>query len=145
MQLVSIGVIAQQAGIATSTIRYYERIRLLPPPKRVSGKRQYDNSILKKIGVIRVAQQAGFTIAEIQTLVHGFSANTPPATRWQRLAEEKIVELEQAVVYIQTMKLLLQSALQEQCASIQDCPIEKYQAAVAVEARGAVVSLNQHE
>lgn len=145
MSLMSIGVVAQQAGVATSTIRYYERIRLLPLPKRVSGKRQYDNSILKKIWVIRVAQQAGFTIAEIQTMVHGFSANTPPATRWQTLAEEKIVELDEAIVHIQGMKLMLESALHEQCAAIQDCPVEKYQATGVFDSGSAFLSPNEHE
>lgn len=132
MQLVSIGVIARQAGVATSTIRYYERIRLLPPPKRGSGKRQYDSSILKKLGIIRVAQRAGFTIAEIQNLVHGFSDDAPPSKQWQSSAKEKIVELEGMIVQIQAMKLMLQNTLQEQCTSLEDCSLEKYQGADSI-------------
>jgi MerR family redox-sensitive transcriptional activator SoxR len=125
MQLVSIGVIAQKSGIATSTIRYYERIRLLPPPKRVSGKRRYDSSVLEKLRVIRLAQQAGFTIAEIQTLLHGFPANTPPSKRWQTLAVEKIVELEEMIVQIRAMKSMLEETLQCKCATLEECAVEK--------------------
>ncbi len=127
MQPVSIGVIAQKAGVATSTIRYYEHIGLLPPPKRVSGKRRYDNSILKKLRVIRLAQQAGFTIAEIQTLLYGFPANTPPSGRWRTLAGEKIVELEEMMVQIQAMKSLLEKTRQCQCATLEDCAVDKDQ------------------
>ena len=57
---VNIGVIAEQAQVATSTIRYYERIGLLPPPKRVSGRRQYDSSILKKLRVIQAGSTSRF-------------------------------------------------------------------------------------
>ncbi len=125
MQLVSIGVIAKQAGVAASAIRYYEQIGLLPPPKRVSGKRQYDISILKKLAVIRLAQQAGFTIAEIQTLLHGFPVNTLPSKRWQTLAGAKIAELEEMITQLQAMKALVEKTLECQCATLDDCGGEK--------------------
>ncbi len=121
MQRFSIGVIAQQAGVATSTIRYYERIKLLAPPRRVNGRRQYDGSVLRQLGIIRLAQQAGFTIAEIQTLLHGFPANTPPSVRWQTLAGEKIVQLEQELAEIQAKKSLVEQTLECQCATLEDC------------------------
>ena len=125
MPLVNIGVIAGQAHVATSTIRYYERIGLLPLPKRASGKRQYDKSILKKIRVIQLAQQAGLTLAEIQILLHGFPANTPPAVRWQILAGEKLVDLEQAMIQIQAMKSILEQTLHCQCTTLEDCGVEQ--------------------
>ena len=121
MQQVGIGEIARRAGIATSTIRYYERIGLLPPTQRVSGKRRYDERILQKLGVIRLAQNAGFTIAEIQSLVHEFPAETPPSTRWQTLAGDKISELDDLLQRIQTMKSTLEQTLQCQCVTLDDC------------------------
>jgi MerR family transcriptional regulator, redox-sensitive transcriptional activator SoxR len=121
MQQIGIGEIARRAGVATSTIRYYERIGLLPPSIRVSGKRRYDEHILQKLGVIRLAQRAGFTIAEIQTLVHEFPADTPPSTRWQTLAGDKIGELEELLLRVQSMKTILEHTLQCQCATLDDC------------------------
>lgn len=85
--MLTIGEIARAAGIATSAIRYYERIGLLPPAKRVNTKRRYDESILQKLAVIRLAQRAGLSIAEIQTLLHD---NNPPSERWQTLAVKKL-------------------------------------------------------
>ena len=75
--------------IAPSTIRYYERIGLLPASPRVSGKRRYDLDILGKLAVIRLAQEAGFSLAEIEALLHDFPAETPPAERWQALRRQK--------------------------------------------------------
>jgi MerR family transcriptional regulator, redox-sensitive transcriptional activator SoxR len=121
MQMYAIGEIARKAGVAVSTIQYYERIGLLPPSKRVNTKRRYDLSILQKLSVIRMAQHAGFTIAEIQTLLHDFPVDTPPSVRWQALAGRKIFELNEAMQRIQEMKSLLEQTLQCHCLTIEDC------------------------
>lgn len=121
MQMFGIGELARKAGMATSTIRYYERIGLLPPSKRVNTKRRYDTSILQKLSVIRMAQHAGFTIAEIQTLLHDFPVDTPPSERWQSLAGKKISELNELINRVQAMKLLLEQTLQCHCLTIEDC------------------------
>ena len=88
MQQKRIGMVADKAGIAASTIRDYERIGLLPSPERESGKRQYGSAVSGQLKLIRSAKQAGFTLGEIQTLLHGFPSRTPPAQRWQDLSKE---------------------------------------------------------
>lgn len=133
MAMFGVGEIACKAGVATSTIRYYERIGLLPPSKRVNGKRRYEGEILQKLGVIRLAQQAGFTIAEIQTLLHDFPVNTPPSKRWQALAGNKILELEQRMTQIQAMKSILEGTLQCHCATLEECVGEQNQSASTVQ------------
>lgn len=121
MQTFGIGELARRAGIAISAIRYYENIGLLPPSKRVNTKRCYDDSILQKISVIRMAQYAGFTIAEIQSLLHDFPVDTPPSERWQGLANKKIGELDELINRAQAMKSLLEQILACHCATIEDC------------------------
>ncbi|MEO8610141.1 MAG: MerR family transcriptional regulator [Chloroflexota bacterium] len=121
MQIFGIGELARKAGMPTSTIRYYERIGLLPPSKRVNTKRRYDASILQKLSVIRMAQHAGFTIAEIQTLLHDFPVDTPPSERWHGLASKKIVELDELISRAEAMKSLLEQTLQCHCLTIEAC------------------------
>ncbi len=125
MPWVNIGVIAEQAHVATSTIRYYERIGLLPPPKRVSGRRQYDSSILKKLRVIQLAQQAGLTLAEIQMLLHGFPVDMPPSERWRRLSAAKLIELDDKLTRLQAMRSMVEKTLNCQCPTLDDCAAEK--------------------
>ena len=67
----TIGEVARRAGVATSSIRYYERIGLLPEPDRLSGQRRYDAAVLGRLGFIGVAQSAGFKLREIKALVDG--------------------------------------------------------------------------
>ena len=121
METFGIGVIARRAGVAASTIRYYERIGLLPPSVRQSGKRRYNAAILQELALIRMAQQAGFSIAEIQALLHDFPAHTPPAQRWQALSRSKLQDIERQIERAQSIKALLQNTLLCQCAELTDC------------------------
>ena len=119
----SIGEVARQAGLRPSALRYYESIGLLPAPRRVNGRRRYDPSTVQQLTVLQFARQAGFTIAEIQTLFHGFAAETPPAARWQALAEQKLCELDALIEQAQHMRQILKSGLQCGCLRLEDCLI----------------------
>ena len=62
----TIGEVARRAGVASSTIRYYESIELLPEPIREHGQRRYDETVLGRLGFVGVAQSAGFSLDQIQ-------------------------------------------------------------------------------
>src|SRR6266487_3075453 len=94
MQELTIGEVARQAGIRTSTLRYYEEIGLLPIPPRVNGQRRYDDGVFQTLALIRVSQQAGFTVAEIQVLLNSILEGPTPSLQWQALAQQKLTEVE---------------------------------------------------
>jgi MerR family transcriptional regulator, redox-sensitive transcriptional activator SoxR len=123
MEELAIGEVARRAGIRPSALRYYESIGLLPAPRRVSGRRRYDDSTVQMLKVVQLAQQAGFTVAEIQTLLHGFAPDTPPAARWQPLAQQKIAELDALIERAHKMKQILETGLNCGCLRIEDCAI----------------------
>lgn len=120
---IAIGEVARRAGINASAIRYYEKAGLLAEPDRVNGRRRYGPEVLDLLAVVRVAQQAGFTIAETRTLLHGFSAETPPSERWRQLAAEKLPELEIQIERTSAMKRLLERGLRCDCLSLEDCAL----------------------
>ena len=117
----SIGEVAQQAGLRASAIRYYEQAGLLPPPRRSSGQRRYDASVLDRLALIQFAQRAGFTINEIHTLFEGFEDATPMSERWQLLARQKLAEVEASLERARTMQMLLGQALGCGCLRLEDC------------------------
>jgi MerR family redox-sensitive transcriptional activator SoxR len=121
MEELTIGEVARRAGVRTSALRYYESIGLLSAPQRVNGRRRYDPSTVQLLGVIQLAQQAGFTIAEIQTLFHGFAAETPPAERWRPLVEHKLGEIEALIARAQQMKRILETLLGCGCLRLEEC------------------------
>lgn len=119
----TIGELARLVGMRTSALRYYESVGLVPAPRRVSGQRRYDPSTVQLIAVIQIAQKAGFTIAEMQTLVNGFAPGTPPAERWKRLAQTKLIEVEAQIQRAHQMQRILQNALQCACLELSDCVV----------------------
>ena len=123
MESMSIGEVAQQAGVRPSALRYYEAIGLLPQPERANRRRRYDGEVLDRLAVIRVAQQAGFTINEIGMLLNGFSEDTPPSERWRVLAREKLPEIEALVKRALGMKQLLERGLRCECLRLEDCEV----------------------
>jgi MerR family redox-sensitive transcriptional activator SoxR len=121
MEELTIGVVAKQAGIRPSALRYYESIGLLPAPRRINGHRRYDPSIVSMLKVIQLAQQAGFTVAEIQMLFHGFAADATAGERWRPLAAHKLSEVDALIARAQQMKSILETLLQCGCLRFEDC------------------------
>lgn len=117
----AIGKVAQLTGLAPSAIRYYEKAGLLPRAARQSGQRRYEAELVGRLRIIRVAREAGFTIAETRTFVAGFSQTTPPAVRWRALAQRKLAELEALSERIALMRKLLESSFNCRCLRIEDC------------------------
>ena len=117
----TIGDVAARAGVPASTIRYYEEIELLPRAQRLNGRRRYDRAILPRLNIIRLAQEAGFTLDEIHTLVHDFPEDTAPSARWQVMARQKLDELDERLRTIEAMKGILQQTLNCECATLEEC------------------------
>src|SRR5215203_1241436 len=103
----TIGEVARRAGVATSSIRYYESIGLLPRPDRSGGQRRYDADVLGKLGFIGVAQSAGFKLREIKQLIDGADGLGEPM---RALSREKLGEVEALLERTKTMKGWLEVA-----------------------------------
>ena len=119
----SIGEVAEQTGLQPSAIRYYEQMGLIPKPQRHNTRRRYDPSVLQWISLINLARKAGFSIAEVQTLIHGFSEDTPPSVRWRSMATSKLAQVAQQMQVLEHMQTLLNHGLQCQCLRLEDCRI----------------------
>lgn len=107
----SISQVARRVGVRPSTLRYYESVGLLPEPRRVSGRRRYDEGILQRLEIIQTAQQAGFTLAETRTLFDEILADSTPAVRWHALIERKLEEMDQLLRNVERMKVLLEDIM----------------------------------
>jgi DNA-binding transcriptional MerR regulator len=116
-----IGDVAARAGVRTSLIRYYEEIGLLPPPERVSGQRRYDESVLRRLSVIDVAQRAGLSLEEVRQLVH--HGNDPMSDRLRELAEHRLPEIDALIERAQRVRVWLLAASTCGCERIDDCAL----------------------
>ncbi|MDX2142752.1 MAG: helix-turn-helix domain-containing protein [Rhodospirillaceae bacterium] len=73
-----IGELSRRTGCNIETIRYYERIDLIPKPIRIGRYRAYGDLEVKRLRFVRRARELGFTLAEVKTLLQ-LSASGPAA------------------------------------------------------------------
>jgi len=118
----TIGEVARRAGVATSSIRYYERLGLLPEPDRMGGQRRYDADVLGRLGFIGVAQSAGFKLREIKELIDGVDASGL-GEQMRALSSQKLGEVEALLERTRAMKGWLEVAQECGCASPAECAL----------------------
>jgi DNA-binding transcriptional MerR regulator len=119
----TIGEVALRAGVATSSIRYYERIGLLPEPDRLGGQRRYDAEVLGKLGFIGVAQSAGFKLREIKELIEGVDGANGLGEPMRSLSSQKLDEVEALLERTKAMKGWLEVAKECGCATPSECAL----------------------
>ena len=117
----TIGEVADRAQVSASTLRYWERVGLLPVPSRVGGKRRYEPDALRQVEMVRLAKQAGFSLAEIRVILTGFWEQEPPSDVWRQLAANKLPEVERMLSEAEVMKEILKAGLRCECLSLEVC------------------------
>jgi MerR family redox-sensitive transcriptional activator SoxR len=100
--LLTIGEVAERAGVATSTIRYYERLNLLVADARASGQRRYRLTTLRKLVFIGMLQDAGLALVDIAGILGASDVSEWKAIATRRLdvLDEEIAKLVQARAYL---------------------------------------------
>jgi len=116
-----IGEIARNAGIRPSAIRFYESVGVLPPAFRQNGQRHFAAEAELQLAVIEFARKAGFTIAEIKLLFHGFRNDTPALARWRQLARKKYHEMDFLITRLKVMQRLLKKSMRCHCIKLDEC------------------------
>ncbi len=103
-----------------SALRYYESMDLLSPARRVAGRRVYPAGALRRIALVKMAQRAGFTLAEIRRLLDTDTGRG--ATRqWRTLAERKIPELDRFIQETQALRNAVADCLACGCMNFDTC------------------------
>jgi MerR family redox-sensitive transcriptional activator SoxR len=102
-------------GVLATTIRFYESIGLLPPPRRLNGHRVYGTDVLDRLTRIRFGQNTGFSLKELRSLFLGFSS---PTTR-RNAAQGKLKQLKMQRERIQLIEKLLKKIALCRCGTIQ--------------------------
>lgn len=116
-----IGEVAREAGTSVSAIRFYERRGLLPAAERASGKRRFEADTVRRLEVIDVAKQAGFSLDEVRALLDSIDAGTPAHEELQALAARKLPEIDALIERARAMRDWLAIAGICGCESLDDC------------------------
>jgi DNA-binding transcriptional MerR regulator len=115
----TIGELARRTGIATSALRYYEEIGLMPPARRASGHRRYEASAVPLVGMIMFLRDVGFSLSEMKALM---ASRSHSVDAWRALAHTKLAELDARIARAQVAQVALQHALRCKHEDLFDCP-----------------------
>jgi MerR family transcriptional regulator, redox-sensitive transcriptional activator SoxR len=121
--LLTIGQVAERAGIRVSHIRYYEEVGVLPAAERVSGQRRYSEDVLHRLSIIDVAQRAGMTLDEIRYLTGPDNRSADAGVRIRELAERKLPDIDALIERAQAVRRWLELAQGCDCASVDVCAL----------------------
>src|SRR4051794_526605 len=85
---ITIGTLAARSGVATSAIRYYDALGLLPSGRTPGGHRVYPRHALRRLSLIRVAQRLGLSLEEIAGALADLPVDRAPTKAdWARLSK----------------------------------------------------------
>jgi DNA-binding transcriptional MerR regulator len=104
----TIGALARRTGVATSALRYWEELGLMPAPVRVSGQRRYPESAVGLVGVILLLRDVGFSLRESKAFL---ASRTQAVEGWRRLAQRKLAHLDEQIVKAETARKAITHAL----------------------------------
>ncbi len=108
MDFFTIGKLARQAGVNIETVRYYERVGLLPEPERSdSGYRQYSKEYSQQLKFIKNAQKLGFSLKQIKELLSLKVVPGSSCADVKKKAEQKIEEIEAKIIELKRIKTAL--------------------------------------
>ncbi len=126
MTCLTIGKVAQRAGVGIETVRFYEREGLIDkPPRGPSGYRNFPESVVSRLLFIKRAKELGFTLNEIKELLSLRLAPETTCAEVKQRANRKIADIKDKVRSLRRMEEALVK-LTESCSGrgpADDCPI----------------------
>ncbi len=121
----TIGTLARRTGCKVETIRYYEKIGVLPAPGRSSGgQRRYEPGHLKRLNFIRRARDLGFTIADVRSLLGFVDDKDRSCDEIQAIGTRHLEKVRARLTDLRAMERVLDDMVARcQGGTVPDCPI----------------------
>jgi len=120
-----IGALSTRSGCNIETVRYYERIGLMPrAPRSEGGHRQYGEAEVRRLGFIRRSRELGFMLDQIRTLLKLVDGGRYTCAQVKRIAVHHLDEVRRKVADLQKIaRVLEQMAAQCDGGTVPKCPV----------------------
>jgi MerR family redox-sensitive transcriptional activator SoxR len=120
----TVGEVADRAGVPASTLRYYEREGLIEASRSDGGQRRYHRDVLRRIAFVRAAQRVGLTLEEIKEALASLpSARTPTKEDWSRLSRSWRPRLDARIAELERLRDGLDKCIGCGCLSLRVCQL----------------------
>ncbi|MBT6274942.1 MAG: redox-sensitive transcriptional activator SoxR [Chromatiales bacterium] len=120
----TIGQMAERAGVSSSALRFYETRGLIQSVRNVGNQRRYHRSVLRRLSIIQVAKDLGLTLEEIGNALGTLPQDRVPTKRdWQRLSGAWKERLDARISQLERMRDRLTGCIGCGCLSLRTCAL----------------------
>ena len=124
LELISIGELAERAGVSTSSLRFYESEGLIHALRSEGGQRRFPREVLRRVSFIKIAQSVGLELDEIRnTLASLPNSRTPTKADWEKLSRSWRPMLEARIAILQRTRDQLSDCIGCGCLSLRSCAL----------------------
>ena len=122
--MIAIGALASRAGVAASTLRFYEAEGLLHGSRSAGNQRQFPKEALRRVAFIRVAQSVGLSLDEIRAALATLpEERTPTKADWAKLSKSWRVGLDARIAALNALRDQLDACIGCGCLSLKTCKL----------------------
>lgn len=120
----TVGQVADRAGLAASAVRYYESEGLIPATRTAGGQRRFARDVLRRLAFIRAASNIGLTLEEVREELAGLpGGRAPTRSDWTRLSRGWRGRLDERIEALVALRDGLDSCIGCGCLSLDRCAI----------------------
>lgn len=135
-----VGQVAKRSGVSVSTLHFYEKKGLIQSWRNAGNQRCYYRSVLRRVAVIKTAQQLGMTLQEIGlALEHLPKDHAPSEEEWRAMADVWRLQLDERIYRLQMLRNDLDECIGCGCLTINKCKLRNPQDILSQSGTGAVL------
>ena len=137
---ISVGIVAKRAGVAVSTLHFYEEKGLIFSQRNAGNQRRYSKDVLRRVSVIKAAQKMGVSLNSIKKAFASLpDGRTPTQKDWETLGRAWQQELNARIAYLERLRDSLTGCIGCGCLSMKNCPIYNHEDKLESEGPGPVL------
>ncbi len=133
------GQVAERAGVAVSTLHYYESLDLIHSRRTAGGRREYRRDTLRVLAFIRASQRVGIALERIKDALDQLPEEGLPTKKdWARISREWRDDLNDRIEYLTALRDRFSNCIGCGCLSLKSCPYSNPDDILGAEGQGAV-------
>ncbi|KII76548.1 redox-sensitive transcriptional activator SoxR [Vibrio renipiscarius] len=134
---ISVGQVAERTGVAVSALHFYEQKGLISCWRNNGNQRRYDRSVIRRVAVIKAAQQVGMSLDEIGRAFASLPKHKAPTkAQWEAMATQWHADLEHRILQLKSLQNDLNGCIGCGCLSLDSCNLRNPEDSRATEHSG---------
>lgn len=131
------GEVAERAGVAVSTLHYYESLGLISSRRTAGNRREYRRDTLRVLAFIRAAQRVGVSLDSVKEALDQLPRGGLPTKKdWARISRQWQDELTERIEYLTGLRDRFSDCIGCGCLSLRSCPYSNPNDALGADGQG---------